>query len=200
MGSRQDKHSSRSDRNLLSRLNVFLIGMMGTGKTTVGRLLAQRLSYRFFDTDDLVERVTKQTISEIFKHQGEESFRRLESQVLAELSAYTQSAIATGGGIVLKQLNWSYLHHGLVVWLDAPVEILVQRLANDTSRPLLSEVDLAHKLSSLLKERRSLYAQADLRITIEKQTPEQVVAQIIEQIPTVLKSQHHTADASSELS
>lgn len=172
-------------------MNVFLIGMMGTGKTTVGRLLAQRLGYRFFDTDELVERVTQKTVSEIFARQGEERFRRLESQVLAELSAYTKSAIATGGGIILKQLNWSYLHHGLVVWLDAPTEILMQRLADDTTRPLLSDTDLSQKLSSLLTERRSLYAQADLHILIEKQTPEQVVAQIIEQIPTVLKSQHH---------
>ena len=173
----------------LQRLSVFLIGMMGTGKTTVGKLLAQQLGYRFFDTDVLIERVAGQTINEIFAEQGEDHFRQLESRVLGELSAYTQSAIATGGGIVLRQINWSYLHHGLIVWLDAPVEVLMERLAQDTTRPLLQDTDLAPKLNFLLEQRRSLYAQADLHIPIEaEQTPAQVVAEIVAQIPTVLKS------------
>lgn len=177
--------------NLLNGVNVFLIGMMGTGKTTVGRSVAQRLGYRFLDTDDLIEKVAGQTINEIFATEGEENFRELESKVLGELSAYTRSAIATGGGIVLRRENWSYLHHGLIVWLDAPVEVLMQRLANDTTRPLLKEADPALKLSSLLEQRRPLYSQADLHIPIEAdQTPEQIVTRVIEQIPTVLKPQN----------
>lgn len=175
--------------DLLKGLNVFLIGMMGAGKTTVGQLLAQQLGYRFFDTDVLIERVAASTISEIFATEGEESFRGLETQVLEELSAYTRSAIATGGGIVLRQKNWSYLHHGLIVWLDAPLEVLIRRLAEDRTRPLLQEADPTLKLKSLLEHRRPLYAQADLHIQIEiSQTPEQIVSQVIELIPTVLKS------------
>ncbi|MGK7872761.1 MAG: shikimate kinase [Xenococcaceae cyanobacterium] len=170
--------------------NIFCIGMMGAGKTTVGKLLAQQLGYRFFDTDVLIEQVAGQTINEIFATEGEESFRELEGKVLQELSAYTRSAIATGGGIVLRQKNWSYLHHGLIVWLDAPVEVLMKRLAEDTARPLLQEADLALKLTSLLEHRRPLYAQADLHIFIEdSQTPEQISSRVIEMIPTVLKNQ-----------
>ncbi len=174
--------------NLLQGVNVFLIGMMGSGKTTVGKKLAQRLNYRFFDSDVLVERVTKQSITDIFATQGEETFRDLESQVLSELSSCTKSVIATGGGIVLKPINWSYLHHGLIVWLDAPVSVLSKRLAKNKTRPLLQETDLGLKLQSLLEERRSLYAQSDLQIIIdEHQTSEDVVEQILELVPTVIQ-------------
>lgn len=173
----------------LQGISIFLIGMMGTGKTTVGQILAQQLGYRFFDSDDLIERVTQQSIKEIFASRGEEYFRDIESKVLAQLSAYTKSVMATGGGIVLHSKNWSYLHHGLIIWLDAPVEVLKKRLAQDTTRPLLQESDLTLKLSALSEQRRALYQQADLHIHIEEnQTPEQITAKIIEQFPTVLKA------------
>ena len=174
--------------NLLKGINVFLIGMMGTGKTTVGKKLAQQLGYRFFDTDVLIERVADRKIKEIFAHEGEESFRQLETQVLREVSAYTKSAIATGGGIVLRQENWSYLHYGLIVWLDAPPELLIERLADDNTRPLLQDPNPSQKLSHILEARRPIYTQADLQVKIEKyQTPEQIASQIIEMIPTVVK-------------
>jgi shikimate kinase len=170
------------DRGLLQGVNVYLIGMMGVGKTTVGKLLAQKLNYRFFDTDVLIERVAGKTIPDIFASQGEESFRELESKILEQLSAYTCSAIATGGGIVQRHRNWSYLHHGLIIWLDADLELIEQRLAGDNSRPLAS------KLASLLEARRPLYAQADLRVAIAtQQNPEEITAQILTLIPTVLK-------------
>ncbi len=179
--------------NPLKGINVFLIGMMGAGKTSVGKSLAQKLSYRFFDTDILLEKVVGQSIEEIFATQGEEVFRELESKVLGQLCAYTKSAIATGGGIISKQENWGYLHHGLIVWLDAPVELLVQRLATDTTRPLLKETDPTQKLTSLLANRQSLYSQADLQIKIKPdQSPEQISEQILAQIPTVLKNKVHS--------
>ncbi|MEC4983109.1 MAG: shikimate kinase [Oscillatoria sp. PMC 1068.18] len=175
-------------RDLLQGLNVFLIGMMGTGKTTVGQVLAKQLGYRFFDTDILLERVAGKTINEIFAEEGEEKFRDLESKILQELSAYTRSAIATGGGIILRRQNWSYLHHGLIVWLDVPTEILLERLREDKTRPLLQQADLASKLESLLEQRISLYAQADLHISITReQTPEEIADAIASKIPTVLK-------------
>ena len=174
--------------NLLKGINVFLIGMMGTGKTTVGKILAQQLNYRFFDTDVLIERVADRKIKEIFANEGEESFRQLETQVLREVSAYTKSAIATGGGIVLRQENWSYLHYGLIVWLDAPPELLIERLADDNTRPLLQDPNPSQKLNQILEARRPIYTQADLHVEIEKyQTPEQIASQIIEMIPTIVK-------------
>ncbi len=170
--------------NLLQGLNIYLIGMMGSGKTTIGRHLAGELNYRFLDTDRMIEAIAKKPITEIFQQSGERYFRELETKVLAELSVYTRSVISTGGGIIQQQINWSYLHHGLIVWLDVNLEILKKRLAEDQTRPL------ADKLESLLKTRRPLYAQADIRITIsQEQTPQEITSQIIETIPTVLKSQ-----------
>lgn len=176
-------------KDLLKGINVFLIGMMGAGKTTVGQQLARQLGYGFLDTDAVIEQLAGKTVNEIFSNDGEEAFRQLEAQVLCEVSAYTNLTVATGGGIVLRQLNWSYLHHGLVIWLDAPVSVLIERLQNDNTRPLLQTPDPAQALQTLLDGRRQLYAEADLSIAITAtQTPEEIAARIIAEIPTVLKS------------
>lgn len=175
-------------RPTLPNLSLFLIGMMGSGKTTVGKALAHQLSYRFFDADVLIERVAGQTVSEIFAQQGEAAFRQIESQVLSELSSYTQSVIATGGGAAAEPHNWRYLRQGIVIWLDVPIALLCQRLQGSTNRPLLQEVDLSAKLQTLMNERRNCYAQADLCITVDAQdTPEAIATRIITQIPSILK-------------
>ncbi|MEA5618395.1 shikimate kinase [Cronbergia sp. UHCC 0137] len=176
--------------NLLKGVNLYLIGMMGVGKTTVGGLLAKQLGYKFIDTDEVIVQAAGKSINELFSEEGEQGFRRLESDVLAQVCAYTKLIIATGGGIVLRQENWSYLHHGLIVWLDASVEILIKRLAEDHTRPLLQDSDLKDKVRSLLEQRQHLYFQADLRITItESETPEQIANRILEIIPSILKSE-----------
>ncbi|MGF1516837.1 MAG: shikimate kinase [Nodosilinea sp.] len=152
--------------NRLNGINLYLIGMMGAGKSSTGAELAQALGYQFFDTDAVVEAAAGQPIAEIFAHQGEAAFRQLESQVLAELSAYRRLVIATGGGIVTQQQNWSYLHHGIVVWLDVPPAILQNRLAGVRDRPLLQGEAWNAKLTRLLAQRHSLYAQADVRVAV----------------------------------
>lgn len=174
--------------DLLKGINVYLIGMMGVGKTTVGQQLAKELGYRFVDTDDLIEQIAGQSINQIFADSGEEEFRQLESKILSEVSAYTKLTVATGGGIILKQMNWSYLHQGLIVWLDAPVSLLIQRLQDDTTRPLLQTSDPTAALTTLLDKRRHLYSEADLHISIgASDTPEMITSQIIAAIPAVLK-------------
>ncbi|WP_445635486.1 Shikimate kinase [Nostoc sp. DSM 114161] len=176
--------------SLLQGVNLYLIGMMGVGKTTVGRLLAKQLGYGFVDTDDVIAQAAGKSINQIFGEQGEAVFRQLESDVLSQVCAFTKLTIATGGGIVLRRENWSYLHHGLIVWLDAPAELIYSRLAEDTTRPLLQDADPQEKLRSLLKQRQSLYAQADIRIAIaEGETPEQIAKRILEAIPSVLKTE-----------
>ena len=170
--------------DILQGLNIYLIGMMGAGKTTVGKHLAQHLNYRFIDTDGAIEAIATQPISSIFAQDGEAYFRKLETKVLAELSVYTRTVVSTGGGIIQEQINWSYLRDGLVVWLDVDLEILRQRVAQDRTRPL------ADKLESLLETRRPLYNQADIHVTTAvEQSAEEVSARIIELIPSVLKSQ-----------
>ena len=156
---------------------------MGSGKSTLGQLLATQLNYRFFDTDTLIETVARQSITEIFDRDGEETFRQIESQVLAEVSAYRRCAIATGGGIILKRMNWSYLRHGIIVWLDVPIDQLCDRLQGDTTRPLLSNTDLKAKLDRLFEERRDLYHQADVHLIVEPgELPEETVKKAIDAI------------------
>ena len=174
--------------DLLRGVNIYLVGMMGAGKTTVGRILARELKYRFFDTDELIVRVANQSIAEIFDREGEEAFRELETKVLGELCAYKNSVVATGGGIVARSMNWGYLHYGIVVWLDVPVDRLYDRLGSDTARPLLRECEIKSKLQSLLNERERFYTQADVRVCIrEGEKPEEVARRAIEEIQKVIK-------------
>lgn len=174
--------------DLLKGVNLYLIGMMGAGKTTVGKLLATQLGYRFFDTDAVIEQAAGQSIAEIFAESGEAGFRQLETQVLAELCAYKGLVIATGGGIVLQRQNWSYLRHGIVLWLDVPLVELHQRLKSDTTRPLLQTDDLAARLDLILQQRQSLYAQSDVRVScLPNESPEAIADRAIVQIQQALK-------------
>lgn len=183
-------------RDRLQGTNLYLIGMMGAGKSTVGQVIAKTLGYRFFDTDTVIEQATGQSIREIFASMGESEFRQLETQVLAELSAYTRLVVATGGGIVSQQKNWSYLRHGLVIWLNVPIEVLFQRLKKDTTRPLLQTDDPLAKLQLLLQERRSLYAQADIEMPVSAgESAEQVADRILLTIPSVLRPETAPEDS-----
>ncbi len=167
----------------LQGLNLYLIGMMGSGKSTIGKLLAERLEYRFIDTDITIEQIVGQNVAEIFESSGEAEFRQIETKVLAEVSAYTRVVVATGGGIAVKLENWNHLQQGLVIWLDATLDTLVERLKDDETRPL------RHKLEQLLIERQARYAAADLRIPITVNlTPSAIVDEIFAAIPTVLKT------------
>lgn len=175
--------------DLLRGANLYLVGMMGVGKTTVGRILARELKYHFFDTDAVIAQVANQSIADIFATQGEEEFRELETKVLGQLCAYTNLVVATGGGTILRLTNWSYLHHGIVVWLDVPVDQLYDRLRNDTTRPLLRFGDLKIKLDGLWKERERFYTQADVRVCANvSDSPEVVAARAIDQVQRAIES------------
>jgi shikimate kinase len=169
----------------LQGTSLYLIGMMGSGKTTIGQLLADRLSYQFFDTDGLIETITQQSVTQIFETSGEAGFRQVETQVLSELSSYGRKLISTGGGIVTMPENWGHLRTGVIVWLDVPVPVLCDRLALDTSRPILQagNEDLSTKLQTLLEARSKLYAQADLHIEIAaEETPEVICDRLLREL------------------
>lgn len=179
---------------LLKGVDIYLIGMMGAGKSTIGRILAHKLNYRFFDTDDLIEKVAGKSIAKIFETEGENSFRDLETETLKEISAYNRSVIATGGGIIQKPVNWSYLRQGLIIWLDPDIEVLKKRVSKNQNRPL------AGKLESLLEQRYPLYSQADLHIKcLPYQRPDQVADCILTKIPEKIMSQSSKPQSSSFL-
>jgi shikimate kinase len=141
-----------------SRSNIYLVGLMGAGKTTVGRQLARRLGRRFVDVDhEIVER-TGVSIPTIFEIEGEEGFRRREAQAITELTSGTDVVLATGGGVVLNPDNRSRLHDtGWVVYLNVPPALLYERTRHDRNRPLLRVPDPKAKLEELHAVRDPLY-------------------------------------------
>ena len=142
----------------MGRGNIFLVGMMGSGKTTVGRALAQRLKLPFVDTDRILVERTGVPVATIFEIEGEGGFRRRESAVLAELAAGDDQVIATGGGAVLAAENRAVLRAGgTVVYLRARLDHLWERTRHDTSRPLLATADPRATLAALLEARDPLY-------------------------------------------
>ena len=168
--------------------SLYLIGMMGSGKTSTGRPLAERLGYGFVDADAVIEQAAGCSISEIFQRDGEAEFRALEKQVLSSISQRHSLVVATGGGVVTQQENWGLLHSGIVIWLDVVQEQLLKRLQSDkTVRPLLQTADPEAALSDLLAERKALYAEADLTVVINDEPPEAVADGIVQLLPGLLK-------------
>ena len=136
----------------LSGRSIYLIGMMGSGKTSTGRPLAKRLGYGFVDADAVIEQVAGCTIPEIFERDGEAGFRSIESQVLNAISQRHSLVVATGGGVVTKPENWGQLHGGIVVWLDVNRAQLIEPLRDDsTQRPLLQQPNPEAALDTLLQ-------------------------------------------------
>ena len=147
-------------------MTLVFIGLMGSGKSTIGKLLASRLSLSFVDLDEMIVQQQGKSIPKIFEQDGEKVFRALESQALEEALNVQGSAIATGGGVILSEHNRELMKQaGRVIWLDASPEVLAVRITGDSNRPLLHDVDPLDKMKVLTAERNPLYAAiADLRI------------------------------------
>ena len=172
----------------LAGRSLYLVGMMGSGKTSTGRPLAERLGYGFVDADAVIEQAAGCSIPDIFDRDGEAGFRSLESQVLSAISQRHSLVVATGGGVVTQPENWGMLHSGIVIWLDVVPDQLLQRLnADSTVRPLLQTAYPEAALNALLNERRPLYAEADLTVVINDETPEAVADGILQLLPSLLK-------------
>jgi shikimate kinase len=192
-----------SHRELARRLhgiNLYLIGMMGSGKSSVARPLAEALGYRVIDADTVLERVAGRPIPEIFERDGEATFREIETAVLDQLAGWHSLVVATGGGVVSRAENWGRLHQGVVIWLDAPEELLLRRLrADSTPRPLLAAQDPAARLASLLEERRPFYSQADLTIHQGDEAPAAVAAKVLVALPTILRDRRAPPEQPAQL-
>ncbi|XP_058186079.1 shikimate kinase, chloroplastic-like isoform X2 [Rhododendron vialii] len=188
---------------------IYLVGMMGSGKTTIGRILSDVLSYSFFDSDTLIEQAVGATsVAEIFKLYGEGLFRDNETEVLRKLSKMQRLVVSTGGGAVIRPINWKYMQKGISVWLDVPLEALARRIASvgTESRPLLHQEEgdayakAFTRLSSLMEERSEAYANASARVSLENiaaklgyidvcnLTPTVIAIEALEQIENFLKN------------
>ncbi|MDD3012776.1 MAG: shikimate kinase [Candidatus Gastranaerophilales bacterium] len=161
--------------------NIVLIGLMGSGKTTVGKLLAQKLDKKFIDTDEWIENEEKISINEIFSRFGESCFRNLETDILKKICLSGNQIISTGGGIVEKPQNIDILKKkGIVFYLYAPVEELYQRIKNEKNRPLLNNDAPKWALENLLKKREKFYELCDIKIDTTDKNVDQITSEIIE--------------------
>jgi shikimate kinase len=159
---------------------IYLVGFMGSGKSTVGRILADRLGWEFVDLDEEIEAEQKTTIAEIFEKCGEDHFRRLETEAVRKrvhmVRAGQPMVIALGGGAFLRDENYDLLEdHGVTVWLDCPLEMARKRVEGGAQRPLARD---ANGFAGLYAARRSGYARADYRVEVRSDDPEATVAAI----------------------
>jgi shikimate kinase len=161
-------------------VNLALIGFMGTGKSSVGHLVADQLRFEFLDTDHLIETRSGKSISDIFAQNGESTFRELEARVVQELAVCTQTVIATGGGLAVNPANLSSLkQHALVVCLWSSPEKILERVRDQSHRPLLQDPNPLEKICSLLAAREPFYKQADVLINSEYRSIREVAQQVI---------------------
>jgi len=160
--------------------SIFLIGMMGCGKSQTGLKLAELLKYKYIDLDSLIEKLAKKSINQIFNDEGEDDFRELETSCLKETIKIPSLVISTGGGIVTKSENWGILRQGIIAWIDLDKDIAIERLKNEIeNRPLLQGNNLNDLYMSIFKSRENLYSQADLRIQVKNENIEEVAIKII---------------------
>ena len=162
-------------------MNIFIVGPMGSGKSTVGKIISDELFLDFFDTDDEIEKRTGASIDWIFDLEGEEGFRRRESEILSEMVQKNSIVLSTGGGIILDSSNRELLSsRGTVFYLSTPISIQVERTANDKDRPLLKNGNPSEILSKLHEERKGFYESvSDHIVETDSKSSQEVASQIV---------------------
>ena len=168
----------------MNHSNIVLVGFMGTGKSAVGKLLAERLASRFVDMDELIETRAGKPISSIFAEDGEPRFRAMEREQARELAQQSNLVVATGGGVVLNPDNIrDFSRSGLVVCLSAAPEEILRRVGNSSHRPLLNQPDPAAAIRDLLAKRQPLYAAIPFQVNTTGLTVAEVADVVMKQIP-----------------
>jgi shikimate kinase len=175
--------------------NIYLIGLMGVGKTTIGKQLAKALQRPFYDSDKVIEETTGVDIPTIFSYEGEDGFRMREQSVIAELSGLQGIIMATGGGAVILPENREMLKSsGFVVYLSCSIDKILYRTRHDTSRPLLQTANPRKRLQSLLAQREPLYKEcADFKIDSGSMSGKIVVKTILQQYRAALEAHESIA-------
>jgi len=160
---------------------LYLLGFMGSGKTTIGKLLADRLGWNFVDIDEDIEASQRCSISEIFDTLGEEAFRRMENEMIRQrvraVACGRPTVVALGGGAAAQPANVDLIEdHGVTIWLDCPFETVVQRVGQDSNRPLARD---RKRFEELFNTRRQAYGRANFRVEAEADNPDAVVDAIL---------------------
>ena len=164
-------------------MNIFLVGPMGSGKSSLGKKLAKSLDKKFIDTDKEIEKKESKTISEIFENSGERYFREKEKEILINIPNSLNIVIATGGGIVIDQENREKLKENKVIFLNASLERQLKRTSKSDKRPLLKNVDRLKKLKELYDQRLQLYKEvSNFEINVDKYKSKDILLKIIEEL------------------
>ncbi len=181
----------------LGRRSIVLVGMMGAGKSSVGRRLAARLGLPFVDADSEIEEAARMTIAEFFEKHGEPAFRAGEARVIARLLDGGPQVLATGGGAFMSAETRALIRRkGVSVWLNAEIETLLRRIKRRTDRPLLKGDDPAKRLRQLVSERYPVYAEADLTVLSRDEPHEAVVEEIVAALAQ--RFAPHTGEAAAQ--
>ncbi|MBI4313466.1 MAG: shikimate kinase [Candidatus Omnitrophica bacterium] len=160
--------------------NIVLVGFMGTGKSVVGKKLAQQLKYGFVDTDEIIQAECRRPIRKIFAEEGESRFRQMEREVIERAAAKDHQVIATGGGAIIDDQNFQALkRNGWIVWLKAEPDVILQRVGDAASRPLLDIEDPKSQIERLLNLRRAAYSKADAAVETSRRNIDEVVQEIV---------------------
>ena len=160
--------------------NLTLTGMMGVGKTTIGKRLAKKLNYAFVDVDKIIEKQEGESISSIFKNKGEDYFRKIEKQLTIIELKKNNSVISLGGGAFLNSSIRQYSKkHSISFWLDVPIEILIKRLKKSKNRPVLGKEKNGDSIKKIYFIRKKFYNRADCRIRCKKLTLKQIIEKIL---------------------
>jgi shikimate kinase len=164
----------------LGRRNLVLVGLMGAGKSAIGRLVAQQLGLPFIDTDTEIERVSRMTISELFAAYGEEEFRALETRVIKRLMRSGPRVVSTGGGAFINEKTRRQIERGGVsVWLNADLDVLWERVNKRDHRPLLKTENPKQTLKDLMDKRYPIYALADVTVQSRDERKEVIAAEVL---------------------
>ena len=164
--------------------HIYLVGFMGSGKSTIGPLLAKQMERDFHDLDNLIEKDQKITISEIFESRGEAFFRDLESDLLVQTNDFPPSVIALGGGTFLSRFNRDVVaNRGVSVWLKIPFRLVAERCRKVTDRPLAQD---PQQFESLFQNREPYYRLAEIQVAVEGKGPEQICAEIQKNLARIM--------------
>lgn len=174
-------NSARQIRLALDGRPIIIVGLMGSGKSTIGRRLAQVLDLDFVDSDSEIEKASQMTIADLFEVYGEPEFRALEQRVVLRLIEGGSRVVSTGGGaFVNPEIRASVKSNGVSVWLDADIDTLMDRVSRRDTRPLLKNDDPRETMLRLMEVRNPVYAEADLRVRSREERKEVIVGEVIE--------------------
>ena len=169
--------------NINNKINISLCGMMGSGKSSIGKILANKLDYNFIDVDKMIEIYAKKTIKKIFEEEGEEYFRNLEEKITINFLRHKKTIVSLGGGAIINEkIRNSIKKKSYSIYLKVDVDILVKRLQNSKMRPLIYKKNLKKELINLINKREIYYQKADLIIKNEKkiiETTKNIIEKII---------------------